>query len=410
MSGDVSSEILDLLSRLVRCESVNPAFRLATGGSGSGEAVIATLVVELFHERGLEVTTHEAGAGRTSVVGVRRGSGGGRSLMLNGHLDTVGTDEMEAPFEARIEGGRLYGRGALDMKGGLAAALAAVSLLDDDDESGASLAGDLVLAFVADEEDASLGTAQIAPLHAVDGAVVLEPTQLRLCVAHRGFTWVRVTTEGFACHGSDFARGEDANLRMGAVLGELAGLEAALRRRTPHPLVGPPSLHAPLLEGGVGPSVYSPRCTLLVERRTVPGETPAAVVAEIEEAARAASSAGGFPMPKVEEVLSRPAFEGRPMYQVKEGEDAGRGGGEDPVGGTLAEALQAAARSSCGDELDVAGVPFWTDGALLAETGTDVVIFGPAGAGLHQVEEWVELDSVETCARILAATARRYCG
>jgi len=398
MTDLLSREIRELLSRLVRCESVNPAFRLGPGRPGSGEAAISALVAELFRERDLEVTAYEAGPGRTSVVGVRRGSGGGRSLMLNGHLDTVGTDEMESPFEARIEGGRLYGRGALDMKGGLVAALAALSLLDAEVDGGMPLAGDLVLAFVADEEDASLGTMQIAPLFAVDGAVVLEPTQLRLCVAHRGFTWVRVVTEGFACHGSDFARGEDANLRMGAVLGELARLEAELRSRPPHPLVGPPSLHAPLLEGGVGPSVYSPRCTLLVERRTVPGESLADVVAEIEAAARAAAAAGGFPVPRVEEVLSRPAFEGR-------GERAGDGAAPS----TLAEALQSSARAVRGGELDVAGVPFWTDGALLAEAGTDVVVFGPSGAGLHQVVEWVELDSVETCARMLAETARRYC-
>lgn len=384
--SELASETRDLLVRLVACESVNPAFR--TGGrSGSGEGRIAELVSTLFAERGLEVASHEAAPERASVVGVRRGSGGGRRLMLNGHLDTVGTDGMREPFAARVEGGRLYGRGAYDMKGGLAAALAALSLLD----TAGRLSGDLVLAFVADEEDASLGTAQIAELYPVDGAIVLEPTELRLCVAHKGFVWARLTTEGFACHGSDVDRGVDANLRMGAVLAELARLEAELRERPAHPLLGRPSLHAPLLEGGVGPSVYSPRCTVQVERRTLPGETPGKVVSELEQAARSAAEMGGFVVPAVDELLSRAPFEGR-------------------AEGSLAAALRASSRTAAGREPEAAGVPFWTDAALLAATGADVVVFGPAGGGAHQVEEWVDLDSVTACARILAETARRYCG
>jgi acetylornithine deacetylase len=376
-----------VLADLVRCDSINPAFADSNGQPGRGERVIADLVVKILSELNLDVQLHESVDGRPSVVSVWTGTGSGRSLMLNGHLDTVGPGEMQHPFEPRIEDGRLYGRGAYDMKGALAACIGSVAALI---ESGHRLKGDLVLAMVADEEDASLGTRDVLEHYSVDGAIVAEPTELRLVRAHKGFTWLKVTTHGFACHGSDFERGVDANMRMGKILGQLWELEASLRDRTPHPLVGPPSIHAPLIRGGVGPSVYSPECVLELERRTIPGETEATVVSEVETVIR--SPRVGLPKDAaiVESGLSRLPFEAL-------------------ADSAVAEHLTASFEAERGESLEVIGVPFWTDAALIAATGADCVVFGPSGDGAHQDIEWVDLDSIDRCARVLAGTALGYC-
>jgi acetylornithine deacetylase len=377
-----------VLADLVRCDSINPAFTDSSGQSGRGERVIADLVVKILSDLNLDVQLHESVDGRPSIVGVLKGTGGGRSLMLNGHLDTVGPGNMEHPFEPRIEDGRLYGRGAYDMKGALAACIGSAAALI---HSGQRLKGDLVLAMVADEEDASLGTVDVLNDYSVDGAIVTEPTELRLCMAHKGFTWLKITTRGFACHGSDFKRGVDANMRMGKILGQLSELEADLRDRTSHPLVGPPSIHAPLIRGGVGPSVYSPECVLELERRTVPGETEAAVISEIE--AVVSSRRVGLPEDAaiIESGLSRAPFEAS-------------------ADNAVAEHLTACFKADSGESPEVIGVPFWTDAALIAASGADTVVFGPAGDGAHQDVEWVDLDSVDRCARVLAGTALGYCG
>lgn len=385
IDGDYNRQVL---SDLVQCDSVNPAFTGSNGQPGRGERVIADVVARIFSDLKLDVQLYESVDDRSSVVGVLKGTGDGRSLMLNGHLDTVGPGEMERPFEPRIENGRLYGRGAYDMKGALAACIGCVAALV---RSGRRLKGDLVLAMVADEEDASLGTVDVLNHYSVDGAIVTEPTELRLCTAHKGFTWLKVTTRGFACHGSDFERGVDANMRMGKILGQLSELEVSLRNRTPHPLVGPPSIHAPLIRGGVGPSVYSPECVLELERRTVPGETEATVASEVEAVVR--SPRVGLPEDAVivESGLSRAPFEAA-------------------ADSAVAEHLTTSFRADNDGPLAVIGVPFWTDAPLIAASGADTVVFGPAGDGAHQDVEWVDLDSVDRCARAMAHTALGYCG
>ena len=190
--------------------------------------------------------------------------------MLNGHLDTVGVEGMPDPFLPTIRDGLIYGRGSFDMKGSVAACIAAAKAVVD---AQLPLCGDLVIAAVADEEYASIGTADVTSRVMVDGAVVAEPTALDLCIAHKGFVWLEVETVGRAAHGSRFQEGIDANMRMGRILAELDRLEQDLRTRPPHPLVGSPSLHAAMLQGGTELSTYAARCTLKIERRTIPGET-----------------------------------------------------------------------------------------------------------------------------------------
>jgi acetylornithine deacetylase len=373
-----------VLRDLVRIDSVNPS--LVPGGAG--EAEIAGYVSEALAGLGCDVAVHEHAPGRLSVVGVREGTGGGRSLMLNAHVDTVGVDGMEAPFSGEVRDGRLYGRGAYDMKGSLAACFGALRALDDAD---ARLHGDLIVAAVADEEHASLGTQDIARTYQVDGAIVTEPTSLQVCLAHKGFVWLEVETRGRAAHGSRPDLGIDANLHMGRVLGGLAELERQLRTRPPHPLVGTGSLHAATLRGGTGLSTYAAHCVLGIERRTIPGETAEACEEEIQAILDRIAAAD-------------PAFDGalrillaRPPFQANRD-------------GALVRRLGAAVEHTSGQPAVFVGETPWMDSALLAAAGIDTVVIGPHGAGAHAAEEWVDLASVGTLARVLAHTAASYCG
>ncbi|HEX9632952.1 MAG TPA: M20/M25/M40 family metallo-hydrolase, partial [Gemmatimonadales bacterium] len=290
---------------LVRINSVNPT--LSPGGGG--EAEVAAYTAGVLERLGLEVTRHEPAPGRVSVTGRLRGAGGGRSLMLNAHYDTVGVEGMLDPFSGTVLEGRLYGRGAYDMKGALAACIGAAKALVDER---ARLAGDVVIAAVADEEDASIGTRDLVERVRVDGAVVTEPTALELCVAHKGFVWIELEVEGRAAHGSKPELGVDANLRMAAVLNRVGDLIRALAARRPHPLVGPPSLHVATLTGGTGLSTYAARCVAGLERRTIPGETETQVLKEVDDVLDAARRADPSLRVTRRHLLTREPFEASP--------------------------------------------------------------------------------------------------
>ena len=378
----MSDPVLALLRDLVAIDSVNPA--LAPGGAG--EAVIADFAAAAMRRAGLDVAVTEAAPGRPNVVGVVEGRGPGRTLMLCGHLDTVGVEGMRDPFTPVLREGRLYGRGAQDMKSGVAAMIDAAARLA---LRGGLPAGRLVVAAVADEEHASLGADALVREHAADGAVVTEPTDLRLATCHKGFEWVEVETRGRAAHGSRPADGRDAILRMGRVLARLAAVDAGLAAGPSHPLLGPASLHASTIEGGRELSVYPDRCLLSFERRTLLGEPPDAGLAE----ARA-----------ILEALARddPEFEGsaRPLFTRSPHELAA----DHPLCRALARVLERR-----GESAEPTGMSFWTDAAILGGAGTPSVLFGPRGAGLHSREEYVEIDSVLTCRDVLVELARDFC-
>ncbi|HUP18714.1 MAG TPA: M20/M25/M40 family metallo-hydrolase, partial [Gemmatimonadota bacterium] len=326
------------LAELVAIDSRNPT--LVPGASGERE--IAGRIAEILRGIGLEAEIYEAAPGRVSAVGRLRGTGGGRSLMLNGHVDTVGVDGMERPFEPRVDVGRLYGRGAYDMKGSVAAMLAAAKALV---EEGAPMAGDLVVACVADEEVASLGTTDVLERYPVEGAIVTEPTGLALSLAHKGFVWLDVEVRGRAAHGSRPDLGVDANLRMGRFLARLEGLERQLRGRAPHPLVGPPSLHVGVLQGGEGPSTYAERCVARIERRTVPGETVEEVTAEVSAILDGLRSEDSEYEAEVRVDLARAPFEAR-------------------EGGLVAAVVETAATEVLGAVPARRGDSYWMDAAL----------------------------------------------
>jgi acetylornithine deacetylase len=372
------------LAGLVRINSINPT--LVPGAPGERE--IAGYVARWLGAAGLDVETVESAPGRPSVVARLPGTGGGRSLMLNAHMDTVDVAGMAEPFSGAVRNGRLYGRGSYDMKGSLAACMAAARTLAG---SGARLQGDLVVAAVADEEYGSIGTADLATRVPTDGAIVTEPTSLRVCRAHKGYLWIEVTVEGRAAHGSRFEQGIDANLRMGRFLARLERLERDLRGRPPHALVGPPSLHAAMLEGGSGLSTYAAHSLVRIERRTVPGETEAAAMAEIEglleELRREDASF----------IAGARAFFVRDPFEVERT-------------ASIVRTLDSAAARVLGRPAEHIGDTPWMDSALLAAQGIETVVFGPHGAGAHADEEWVDVESVVQTTEVLIETARRWCG
>lgn len=383
MSLYIDSKFLrNTLADLVRMNSINPSLVK----NGAGEAEVASYVANVFRSLKLDVNMHEPEPGRASVVGILKGEPGGRSVMLNAHVDTVGVEGMSEPFSATVRDGRMYGRGAYDMKGSLAACMAAAKALVDAD---VRLGGDLLVAAVADEEYASLGTCEVIKHYRVDGAIVTEPTELEICLAHKGFVWLEVEVTGRAAHGSRFDLGIDANMRMGRFLAELDKLERKLRGRKGHPLVGPPSLHAARLSGGTGLSTYASNCKLQIERRTIPGETEEQVVAEIEEIIDRLAKADSTFKARLQTLFVREPFE---ISQHA----------------AIVKSLSQAATEVLRRQPQFIGQTPWMDSALLAAAGVETVVMGPAGAGAHAHEEWVDLNSVEKLANILAKTAMNY--
>ncbi len=371
------------LAELVRINSINPAF----GGGATDERAIVEHLADSLGALGMDVTVYDAAPHRPSIVGRLRGSGGGECLMLYGHIDTVGIEGMADPFSATIRDGRMYGRGTYDMKGGVAACLAAVKALVD---AAKPLAGDILFVGAADEEVASIGISEVLRHVRADAAIVTESTELQLCLAHKGFSWIEVEVEGRAAHGSRFEEGIDANMAMGRFLARLSDLERDLRQRPSHPLVGPPSLHAAVLHGGTGNSTYAARCVLEIERRTIPGETEALVLGEIQTLLDTIAS-------------SDPAFRARARTLLARGSYEARN--ESPVARCVTEA----ATVQLGAPPNVIGEPYWMDAALLADAGIDTVVFGPTGAGAHAAEEWVDLESVTQVAAVLASAAAIFC-
>ena len=254
------SEIFGLLKDLIRINSVNPS--LVEGAPGEEE--IANFIADYMKEIGLEMHIEEIETGRPNVVGVLKGSGNGPILLLNGHMDTVGIDYMEIdPLNPVVKDGKLYGRGSFDMKGGLAAILAAAKAVSD---SGEKIHGDLVVAAVCDEEYRSIGTDRLVETIKADAAIVAEPTELQIVVAHKGFAWIDIETRGIAAHGSRPEEGVDAITKMGKFLVELENLQKGILQQRQHELVGSPSVHASIIHGGRELSTYPDHCKLQIEK------------------------------------------------------------------------------------------------------------------------------------------------
>lgn len=369
---------LSLVSDLVAVNSINPS--LVPGAPG--EAAVAEVAARALRAGGLDVVFQEAVPGRPNVIGVLEGRQPGPAIMLCGHLDTVGVEGMVDPFTPRVAGGRLYGRGAQDMKGGVAAMIAAAAEL-----SRGWTRGRLIVACVADEEYESAGADALVREWTADAAIVTEPTDLAMAVGHKGFAWVEIVTTGRAAHGSRPREGRDAIVDMARVLMALHARDRELQGRPASEHQGTASLHASIITGGRELSVYPDRCVLQMERRTVSGEEDRVVADEVDGILKSLGSAD-------------PGFRGearvmtsRPPYRISPAE---------PLPAALAASLGARGLPAV-----PVGMSFWTDAAILAGAGIPSVLFGPGGAGLHSVEEYVTLADLDVCRDVLVDAIRR---
>ena len=367
-------DVLPLLERLVSIDSVNP------GLGGPGEEEIAMFVAEWARGAGLAVELDEAAPGRPNVIATARGTGGGRTLLLNAHTDTVGHRGMADPLRPRVEDGRVYGRGAYDMKGGLAACLVAAA-----EVAHRALRGDVVVSAVVDEELTSIGTQSVLKRVRADAAIVAEPTQMRACVAHKGFVAFEVETHGRAAHGSRPDLGVDAIAKMGHVLVGLEALDRSLREQPTHHLLGAGSLHAGVIAGGSEFSTYPERCVLQAERRTVPGESLDQVEAELQG---------------LLDRLRRSDLDFKGTWRTV----AARRAFEVDAGEEIVRLVRSYARAG-----EPVGESFWADSALIAETLIPTMLFGPGGEGAHAQVEWVSLADVERCAAVFLSVATEFC-
>ncbi len=377
---------IELLRMLISISSINPSF--VPGAPGEEE--IADYLAGICERLGLDVAFEEVESGRPNVVAVLpgRAPGQGRTLLLCGHMDTVGITGMERALIPVLQGNRLYGRGADDMKGGLAAMIGAVRAVVD---SGRRPLGDVVLAFVVDEEHASLGTTVLTRTRSADAAIVAESTGLRIGIAHKGFVWGTIRTAGRAAHGSDYNAGLDAIAKMGRVLVALERLNCDVLPERRHPLLGRPSVHASLVRGGEGLSTYPPSCELSFEWRTLPGEKGSDVLAALESLLADLRREDPALDASIEIIFERSG------YEIDRNTDVVR-------------ALGHALEYREGAAAEYIGLSPWFDAALLAGAGIPTAIFGPCGGGAHSATEYVDVPSVLRCANVLAEVIIDFCG
>jgi acetylornithine deacetylase len=375
--------VLQLARDLIAIPSVNPS--LVPGAPGERDT--AEYVAARLRLIGMDVEMHDALPGRPNVVGIADGRAPGPALMFCGHLDTVGVEGMDGPFDPVEREGRLYGRGAQDMKGGIAAMIhAAESVL----HGNGLPCGRLIVAAVADEEYASAGAeALVARLHA-DAAVITEPTDLAVGVAHKGFSAAEVVMHGRAAHGSRPAEGRDAILRMGRVLAKLEAEDRKLQGQPAHPLLGTGSLHASSIEGGGELSSYPASCRMQFERRTLPGEPLTAAEDDLRRIMDELRADDPELSADVRLLLARPPYALDPSHPL-----------------ALAM-LRACDRAGCPARHE--GLSFWTDAAILGGRGIATVLFGPGGAGLHGRIEYVRVDHLTRCRDVLVHVIGAWCG
>jgi len=378
------STMLSQLKTLVSIESVNPS--LVDGGSGERE--VAEYIGVNLEKLGFETSYQTIDDNRWNVIGVLQGSGEGPSLMLNGHTDTVGIAGMEIePLRPVYKDGRVYGRGAFDMKGGVAAMLAVGEAIV---RSKQQMKGDLILAFVADEEYGSRGTEELIKKFTADAAIVTEPTGLQIVVAHRGFAWAKINVRGKAVHGSLHEEGVDAIVKAGKVLVALGELDQNFKRGQNHPLLGRASVHASLIEGGSELSTYPASCDLQLERRTIPGESRESVTTELEDLLKSIRQQDSdF------EAASEVFFD-RPCLETKS--DA-----------PIVQEIVSSSQKITKETPELIGALWWTDAALLSDAGIPSVLFGSSGEGGHAPVEYVDFASLIKTAHILTTTTVSFC-
>jgi acetylornithine deacetylase len=367
--------VVGLLSDLVAIDSVNPSL----SPSHPGELELSNYLKGWFEERGISYKEQRVNNDRINLI-ARLGDGERKLLIVN-HMDTVGIDTMTIPpFDPRIEGDHLFGRGSADTKGGMTAALLALEKLLDHE-----LFGELIFAATMDEEFEAMGVDRLVEEIAADAAIVIEPVDMRAVVAHKGFAWIEFDIVGKAAHGSDVGFGIDAIMGCGKLLGRLGELDDTISE-IDHELLGPASLHASQISGGEGWSTYPAHCGLRVERRTLPDETESDIQEEIDHIISSLRDDGID-------------IEGRMIFFRK--------GTEISPDEEVVHSLMSAA-NSLGMELQLGGMQGWPEAGILNQCGIPSVVFGPSGCKGHEAEEFVSIESVIACSKIIYQTVLEF--
>lgn len=375
------SEVVELLAQLVSIDSSNPD--LVSGAAGEG--AIGDFIEAWFVAHEFEVHRLEKKPGRPSIVGISRGTGSGKSLMLNGHIDTVSLASYDGnALDPVITDGKMFGRGTFDMKGGIAAMMIAAKAAKI-----AGHKGDVYVACVADEEAASFGTEEVLEQFRTDAGLVIEPSYLQVTMSHKGFAWFDVVIHGRAAHGSRPELGIDAIAKAGHFLVAIEEYGKALQRK-PDLILGPGTVHASVISGGEEASSYPAECRITLERRTLPGESSLTVEKELRDILGGlTNSIEDFSYTLIPG-LARNSFQADPESEIAK-----------VTIRHLGEAL--------GHSPLVRAEPFWTDCALLDQAGIPSLLFGVDGDGAHAASEWVTLDSLEKVTHTLRNIVLDFC-
>jgi acetylornithine deacetylase len=345
------------------------------------EHQVTDYLEDFFRRLGVAYERQTVAPRRDNIVARGDVPGARRTLLLEAHQDTVPTDHMTIdPFGAVVDNGRLYGRGACDIKGGLAAMLTAFARLVREKPSGAM---NVTMACTVDEEHTFLGVQELVRRGVrADLAVVAEPTQLQIVNAHKGAVRWDIQTTGQACHSSVPERGVNAIYRMGQLLHAIEQIAQELRQAPPHPVLGPPTLSVGRIEGGTSVNTVPDRCRIEVDRRLMPGEDSATALAQFTTQLARVGTWNDYPYEISEPWLSMPALSAE--------------GSEDLVA-RLGQAIDQVMGSH-----RVTAVPYGTDASTIARAGVPVVVFGPGDiARAHTHDEWVPLEEVEQASEIL---------
>lgn len=372
----------NLLMDVISINSMNPSMT----EEGVGENQLAEYLGTYFQKLGLEVSYQQT-EGRKNIIAVLQGAGNGKSLILNAHTDTVGREGMENPFTPEIKEGRIYGRGAYDMKGGLVSILLAIKELVT---SGKRLTGDLIFAGVVDEEYASIGTEALVADYSADAAILCEPTDMRVVIANKGFSWIKMTVFGKASHGSKPHLGIDAIDQARKVMNAFHQMQQEFNKNK-HQYVGTPAIRISKIEGGLGLSTVADQCTLYIERRTLPHMKQQDVQKELEDVIQQLKSEDSDFDAEFEFIIFRGGLE------LSEDE-------------LIVKVLKSNHQEITKSVPEISGEPWWMDSALMGEHGIPTVVIGPTGDGAHAKIEYVEINSVVTLANILEKTVIEFCG
>ncbi len=381
LSSPPSSEVVALTRDLVRFETVNPP---------GNELPAIHFLAERLARAGFATTVLPYGPGRGNLVARLVGSGGRPGLLFSGHVDVVPVGQLSwrhAPFAAELEEGRLYGRGACDMKGGVAALVVAAEAL----ARGERLAGDLVVCITSDEECGCAGAAALVrePLfEGLGAALVAEPTALDLYVAEKGALWLEVRFSGKTAHASMPERGANAIVAAVAFLVRLE-LESPVAGYA-HPLLGPATLNVGTIQGGVKTNVVPDSCTITLDMRSVPGLDHTLLTQRVEAAALAVAAARAGTRAEVTQVVNQQPVGSPP---------------DSPLALATAEAVQ----EVTGRRVSFGGVPYFTEACIWAPVlRLPIVICGPGDPSLaHQPDEFVPLAELELAVAIYTRVAQR---